>query len=254
VKRAARTGARGPRGPGKLARALALAVPLCLCAAVPAASQQVGNAPEHSPFRDILTAEGLTFFAGRYAGNPTDAGTGVRPGLMLGARLDVRITNGLGVYATFAEVRTSRLRIDAGGDTAKDLGNVNVRLVAADLGLVLNVTGDKTWRGLAPFVGLAAGVVAPTARVVDPGGYELGTQFSVVPSLGTRFFVSRRLSLRVELRDYYYRYSFPIAYAALPYAGHATTGYSPINSIDVGDRVWYNNFALMAGVTYGFNF
>jgi hypothetical protein len=233
-------------------RVRTLLLALLVGAPVALAAQQVGNAPERSPFRDILTSEGLSFYVGRYAGNPNDAGTGVRPGLMLGARLDVRIANGFGVYATFAEVRTSRLRIDAGGDTARVMGNVNVRLVAADLGLVLNLTGDKTWRGLAPFVGVSAGIVAPTARLVDPGGYELGTDFSIVPSLGTRLVLSRRLSLRVELRDYYYRYSFPLAYAALPYA--SDPHHLPINSLSVGDRKWYNNFALMAGVSYGFNF
>jgi len=252
VKATAGAGARAHGGTGLRLLLAAVAVPLCLCASVPALAQQVGNAPERSPFRDILTSEGLTFFVGRYAGNPNDAGTGVRPGLLLGARLDVRITNGVGVYANFADVRTSRLQINASGDTARVMGNLSVRLIAADLGLVLNLTGDKTWRGLAPFVGVSAGIVAPTARVVDPGGYELGTNFSVVPALGTRFLVSRRLSLRVEVRDYYYRYSFPIAYSALPYAGHSN--FSPVNSLSVGDRAWYNNFALMAGVTYGFNF
>lgn len=233
--------------------ALALAVPLSVCASVcPVLAQQVGTAPERSPFQDILTHEGFTLFAGRFAGNATAAGTGARPGLMLGARLNVHISSALDISGTFGEAFTSRLRIDAGGDTARNIGNVKVRLLAADLGFQLNLTGDKTWHHLAPYVYLGAGITTPSAKLVDPGGFELGTQFDVVPALGTRLFISRGLELRLEARDYYYRYSFPLSFITLPYAGHAD--YSTINSVLVGDRVWYNNFTLWVGVTYGFNF
>ena len=234
--------------------ALALAVPLCVCASVPPVlgAQQVGTAPEHSPFQDILTHEGFTLFAGRFAGNPNAAHTGVRPGLMLAGRLNVRLSGALDLSATVGEAFTSRLQINAGGDTARIMGNLKVRLLAADLGLQLNLTGGKTWHRLAPYVYVGGGITAPSAKVVDPGGFELGTNFDVVPALGTRLFISRSLELRFEVRDYYYRTSFPLSFIAVPYAGH--TDYSSINSPLVGDRVWYNNFALWVGVTYGFNF
>ena len=173
-------------------------------------AQQVGTAPEHSPFQDILTHEGFTLFVGRFAGNPNDAHTGVRPGLMLGGRLNVRLSGALDISATFGEAFTSRLQIDAGGDTARIMGNLKVRLLAADLGLQLNLTGDKTWHRLAPYVYLGGGITAPSAKVVDPGGFELGTNFDVVPALGTRLIISRSLALRFEVRDYYYRYQFPV--------------------------------------------
>lgn len=232
------------------ARALLLA--LLLGAPGLLAAQQVGTAPENSPFQDILTHEGFTLFAGRFAGNANDAHTGARPGLMLGGRFNVRVSSALDISGTFGEALTSRLRIDASGDTARNMGTLKVKLLAADLGLQLNLTGDKTWHRLAPYVYLGGGITTPSAKVVDPGGFELGTNFTVVPALGTRFFVSRGLELRVEARDYYYRTSFPLSYITVPYAGHPD--YSPINSVLVGDRVWYNNLTLWVGVTYGFNF
>ena len=234
--------------------ALAIALLLCLGVSMPAAlrAQQVGVTPEHSPFSDILTHEGITFFAGRFAGNSNDAGTGARPGLMLGARFQVRLSSSLDAWVTVGEVWTSRLRIDAGGDTAKALGNLNVKLLAADVDLALNLTGDKTWHGLAPYVALGIGLAWPTAKTVDPGGYELGTDFTLVPTIGTRYFLSRSLSLRFEVRDYYYRYSFPLFYFDRPYAAHANG--SPVLPPNGPDRVWYNNFTFWVGVTYGFNF
>jgi len=221
------------------------ALALCLWAGAsvrPLAAQQVGVAPEHSPFADILTHESITFFAGRFAGNANDAGTGARPGLMLGARFQVRLSSALDAWLTLGEVSTSRLRIDAGGDTAKAMGNLTVKLLAADLDLALNLTGDKTWHGLAPYVALGAGIAWPSTKVVDPGGYELGT----------RYFLSRNLSLRFEARDYYYRYSFPLFYFDRPYAPH--TNGDPVLPANGPDRVWYNNVTFWVGVSYGFNF
>jgi len=233
--------------------ALALAAALCVGASArPAAAQQVGTAPENSPFRDILTHEAFTVFVGRFAGNPNDAGTGARPGMMLGARLNVHLSSALDASATFGEALTSRHRIDAGGDTARVMSSINVRLIAVDLGLQVNLTGDKTWHGLAPYAYIGLGLTTPSAKVVDPGGYELGTNFLVVPALGTRYIVSRRLSVHVEARDYYYRYSFPLFYFDRPYALHADG--TPVLSNAVGDREWYNNYTVWFGVTYGFNF
>jgi len=257
MRKTAGTGARGHGGMGRRAGArilAALALPLCLCAAVPAAvrAQQVGTAPERSPFQDILTHQAFTLFAGRFAGTAGAAGTGARPGLMVGGRLDVRVSAALGITATFAEAFTSRLRIDAGGDTAKVAGNLNFKLISADLGFTLNLTGDKTWHRLAPYVSIGAGLTTPSAKVVDPGGFEIGTGFSIAASLGTRIYVSRNLALRLEARDLYYRYTFPLAFFDRPYAAHSNG--TPVLSNSVGDREWYQNYVLWFGLTYGFTF
>lgn len=227
---------------------LALAVPLCVGASVrPVLGQEVGNEPERSPYRDILTHQGFTVFAGRFAGNTGAAGTGARPAFALGTRLEIRFSSAVGMWATFGEAWSSRKRIDASGDTAKDMGSMQVRLILADLALVLNLTGDKTWHGFAPYLGLGAGLSAPSAKVVDPGGYELGSNFTLTPTIGTKLFISRSLALRFEARDYYYRNTYPLLY--YPIGTHQ--GILPYS---VADRQWYNNFTFWAGVTYGFNF
>jgi hypothetical protein len=250
IRRRGRTGRRAP------ALVAACAVALCLGAIAPAArAQEVGTAPERSPFQDILTHQAFTLFAGRFAGSAGAAHTGARPGLMIGGRLDVRVSGALGITATFAEALTSRLRINAGGttaDTAKDMGTLDFKLISADLGFTLNLTGDKTWHRLAPYAAIGAGLTTSSARVVDPGGFQIGTGFSVVASLGTRFYLSRSLALRLEVRDLYYRYTFPLAYFDRPYATHGDG--TPVLSNSVGDREWYQNYIFWVGLTYGFNF
>jgi len=226
---------------------------LLLCASVrPCFGQEVGTAPEHSPFQDIITHQAFTLFAGRYAGAAGAAGTGARPGLMVGGRLDVRLSGALGLTATFAEASTSRLQINSSGDTAKVMGNLDLKLLSADLGFTLNLTGDKTWHHLAPYVTIGAGLTLPSARVVDPGGFELGTGFSVAASLGTRIYLSRSFALRLEARDLYYRYTFPLSFFDRPFAAHADG--SPVLSNSVGDREWYQNYIFWVGLSYGFNF
>jgi hypothetical protein len=248
----------GCRGrPGRAPRrgaAIALGAALCagMAATAPLAAQVVGHPPARSPYRDITTHQGFTLFAGRFAGNPGAAGLGARPGLMLGARLEMRLSSAVGLWATFAQSWSGRATIDAGGDTSKISGSIKVRLVLADLALALNLTGDKTWHGLAPYVAVGAGIATPSAKVVDPGGYELGSNFTLVPTIGTRWYLARSLALRVEARDYYYRYTYPLSFFTLPYAGHANG--STLLPLSAPERKWAHNFTLWAGVTYGFTF
>jgi hypothetical protein len=212
------------------------------------AAQDVGHQPEQSPYRDILTHQGFTVFAGRFAGNTGAAGTGARPGMVLGARLQMRVSAAVDLWATMGQALSGRERFDVSGDTTKDMGSIKVRLLLADLALVLNLTGDKTWHGFAPYAAMGIGLAWPSQKVVDPGGFELGSNFTLVPTLGTRWFVSRDFALRLEARDYYYRMSYPLQYYPLTLTHQGLVPYS------VSDRQWYNNVTFWFGVTYGFNF
>ncbi len=228
-------------------RVLLLAALLGALPAALAAQGEVGNEPERSPYRDIFTHQGFTLFAGRFAGNTGPAHTGPRPGLAIGARLQVRISGAVDIWASFGEAMSSRERLDVSGDTTKDMGSIKARLLMFDLAMALNLTGDKTWHGFAPYVGVGAGIVAPNHKVIDPGGFELGSNFTLVPTIGTRLFIARSLALRFEIRDYYYRYTFPLDYYQAP-------GHQGVIPATEASRQWYNNLTLWAGVTYGFDF
>ena len=235
--------------------ALALAVPLCLRAAVPAAlaaQEVVGHQPEASPFHDILDKQGLSVFAGRFAGNSGPAGVGARPGLALGGRLQVRLGGPVDFWATFAETWSSRRVIDASDTVATVVGLKNLRLIVADVALALNLTGAKTWHGLAPYVGLGLGISVPRPRVLDPGGFQISTAFTLMPTIGTRWYIARSLALQLEARDYYFRYQYPLAYYNRPFTGHAD--HTPVLPVSQSDRAWAHNITLWLGVTYPFTF
>jgi len=251
---------------GRAARAAAgwtlaaLAALLGVAAPRPAAAQVVGNPPESSPYRDILYHESFTLFGGRFAGNAGDAGVGALPGAAFGGRLAVRLSGPVEFWATLGEAASRRHVIIADTsvthtDSARRGPDIRMPLVLADLALVLNVTGDKSWHRLAPYVGLGLGFVTPTRNVTDPGGYQVGFNFALVPTIGTRLFVSDALAVRLEVRDYYFRYSYPLAYfdtLNLHYAGPPPR--SSVLPLGGTDRRWANHLTLWVGAAYGFSF
>lgn len=250
LRRAARAGRR------------ALAACLLSVASWPAglAAQEVGNPPERSPYRDILDHQSLTVFAGRFAGNPGRADVGALPGLAFGAQLAVRLSGPVDFWVTLAQADSRRRTIIADTtvtktDSARRGPDLRMPLILADIGLGLNLTGDKTWHRFAPYVGAALGVVAPTHKVTDPGGFQVGTNFALVPALGTRYFLSRSLALRLDVRDYFYRYQYPLAFfdsLNLHFAGPPPR--SAVLPLGTTDREWVGNFVVWLGLSYVFTF
>jgi len=251
-----RTGARAHRWTGAwIAAAL-----LCVGAAVPAVSQTVGNEPDRSPYRDIVSHQSFTLFFGRWAGNTGEAGVGSLPSAVFGGRLAVRLSSAIDFWATFGEAASSRHVIIADTsvtktDSARRGPDIKLPLVLADIALALNLTGDKTWHRLAPYVGLGLGIVSPTHNVTDPGGFQVGLNFTLVPTIGTRVVLSDALALRLEVRDYYFRYQYPLAFfdtLNLHYAGPPPR--ASVLPLGTTDRQWANNLTLWIGAAYQFNF
>jgi hypothetical protein len=248
-------GGRGTRGAASRGLGLALAAVLGVGGTAPArlaAQEVVGHRPDQSPFRDITNKQGFTLFVGRFAGNTGPAQAAARPGLIVGARLQVRLSGPLDFWATYSQASSSRRVIDASGDTAFVVGVENLRLLFGDVGFGLNLTGNKTWHRLAPYVGLGAGISTPAHTVLDPGGFQITTAFALMPTIGTRWFFSRSFALQLEARDYYFRYQYPLSFYNRPFTGH--TDGTPVLDVSQSDRAWAHNVSLWLGVTYVFTF
>jgi len=215
---------------------------------------QVGHEPGASPFRDVLTRQHFSVSAGRFGGNTAVSGVGWRSGTVVSGRLDTRLSTALDFSVSLGFAGTSRLVIDTYADTATRVsGPVSATLALADLSLVLNLTGGKTWRGVAPYVGIGAGWMTPMKTVRDPGGYNAGSNFTFVPSFGVRYFVRRGLALRVEVRDHIWRYEWPLYYYH-PQDHNGLEITPPILGSDVSTKQWAHNLTVHAGLVYGFNF
>src|SRR5581483_9513128 len=98
---------------------------------------------------------------------------------------------------TVGQAATSRFVIDPTKDSlTRTSGPVTDRLALATLGLYGELTGGKTWRGLAPYIGVEAGVAIANKVASDTSTYNFGTKAVFGPSAGLRWFIGRRLSLR----------------------------------------------------------
>ena len=209
---------------------------------------QVGHDPAGSPFHDLISTQGLSISFGRFAGNATVAGVGAKPGAFIGVRFDTRLSGPMDFWASVGHIASSRLVVDPTGTVIKVTGPIDLSLIAADVGIALNLTGAKTWHHVAPFVGIGLGILSPSKSVTDPGGYSAASNFSFIPTVGARIFLGRTLAVRLDARDYYFRYEWPLSYYG---DGNTIPG---VLSPDISTKQWTHNYALSLGLTYTFTF
>lgn len=182
-----------------------------------AAAAQVGHAPGASPYRDIIDAHSITPVAGYFAGGGGKFGIGAHNGMTYGLRYDLRA--GKTVQFGFSGARGSldRFIVDPFVALARRRsGPVDQTTTFADVSVQLNLSGGKTWHGLAPFTGVTLGVAFGEDLAADTSGYEFGSKFYVAPQLGTRFFLTRNLHLRAEVRGVFWKVNYPTSFGVEP--------------------------------------
>lgn len=230
---------------------LAIVLSVCPFVRLPA---QVGHAPDRSPFRDIATRHSITFFGGRFSGNTAEAGVGAQPGAVFGIRGRARLTGPIDLMVNFATIDSKRIVIDPTQPAATRVtGPVSYRLVAADIGLLVTLTGAKTWHGFAPYVGAGLGVTMPTRSRIDPGGYQAKTNFTIAPTIGLRLHVGQRVALNVEARDNTIRYEWPLSYYD-PRDANNNPLPPPVLDRALDSHDIAHNLTISFGLSYLFNF
>jgi hypothetical protein len=191
-------------------------LPLLAGAATPAAAQ-VGHPPEHSPYRDLLYGNSITPFIANIGGDGGKLGIGPHDGTTYGIRYDRRLSNIIQFGLSFESGNLQRLIVDADDSVATRVkGPVQQQLSIAELALQWNITGKKTWHGLAPYFGGTIGLTWADDTPADTSGYRFGTRAVLAPDLGFRLFVGQRLHLRGEVRQLFWQLKYPGAYLDEP--------------------------------------
>ena len=79
------------------------------------------------------------------------------------------------------------------------------------------LTGQKTWYGFAPYLGLSMGVAIGGDVPADSlSGYDFNIKFMAGPGIGLRWHPGSRIGLRVEFRDVLWKLSYPNAFFEPP--------------------------------------
>jgi hypothetical protein len=215
---------------------------LALALVATTAGAQVGHLPDNSPYRDIENSQELTFFGGRYAAGLDPIGVAPRGGPMYGLRYELHIGGPALLTARWAHVNSERFPIDpTKSGAARDLGRKSVGLNLLDLGLALNLTGQKSFHHIVPVINLGAGV-ASCSCTVSPDPYTFGTPFAFSFGGGLRYVPGGRFQLRADWGDYLYQLKYPTAYYITPATGTAAASTE-------ARSFWKNNRAFTLGAS-----
>lgn len=199
-----------------------------------------------SPFEYIEEKNSVGLFGGYIAADAgsQDLGPGSIP--LVGVRYGYQLTGPLTAEASIAfgsSDRTIYARAVASEPELEPVGEADIALVIADAGFRFHLTGPRTWHGLAPFLIATGGVVADLstrpeeeALLDEDSRFEFGPGFAASAGLGADFFLTDRLSLRADARDYLWRYTYPVALSA--------TG--------AEDSEWAHNLGFSIGAAFHF--
>ena len=190
---------------------------LAIAASPAALTAQVGHAPGASPYEDIVDAHSITPVGGYFAGGGGKFGIGAHNGYIYGLRYDLRAGKTVQFGFSAARGALDRFIVDPFVALARRRsGPFDQTTTFLDATVQFNVTGAKTWHGLAPFTGVTLGVAFGEDLAADTSGYDFGTKFYVGPQLGTRFFVTRNLHLHAEVRGVFWKVNYPTSFGGEP--------------------------------------
>jgi hypothetical protein len=205
---------------------------------------QVGHLPQDSPFRDVPYRQELTTYSGWYSGAEGSAGVGPQAGPIVGLRYEIRI-GGPAFFSVHAGHAFSKRDVidPLNPPETRQLGTKDVSLLLLDAGITLNLTGQKSWNGLIPFMRFGVGVAANAGSRADPGNFTIGTPFALVLGTGVRWTPGGRWQLRLDVSDHLFRLNYPSAYGSTPEGGGA-----PVLADKTSE--WKHNGVFTIGASY----
>jgi len=204
---------------------------------------QVGHLPDKSPFRDVETRQEFTFFGGNYSAGKDPIGIAPRDGPLFGVRYQIHVGGPAFLVGRWSHVNSERTAIDPTKvGAARALGDKKVSLNIFDLGLALNLTGEKSFHHIIPVVNVGAGI-AGCGCSVDSDPYTFGTPFAFTYGGGLKFVPGGRFVLTADWSNYLYQLKYPTAYYVTPTGGTAAVVGNQARSF------WKNNRALTLGAS-----
>jgi hypothetical protein len=189
-------------------------------AAAAALHQPLDAQQIRSPYRFIDETQSLGIYAGSLLTNPGTPEVGPQSAPIFGIRYNLRFTGPLSGEAAVsflpAERQVMRMDTVAGAIQPRVVGEADMNLLHAEAGLRFHLTGPRAWRGFAPYVVATGGVAADLTgqgeldeELPETQRFRFGPSFAVGVGAGTDWFLTERLSLRLEARNHIFRLPIP---------------------------------------------
>ena len=216
-----------------------------LVVALPLRAQVVGHLPEQSPFEDATGRHTASLQAGMIFPKKDRAGVGPQSGLILMGRYEYDLPGPMWLVSRvgFAPGLTRNVKDPELTGAARDLGTTTESMFLLDGGLVLSLTGEKSWRGIAPRVHGNLGLVSSFNSDFDAGGYRFGPKFMPSWGLAVRGVTGKDWEWYGDLTQAFWRLQYPRSYSD---AG-ATVSPSIIGTSKLNP--WTGNYILTVGIT-----
>jgi hypothetical protein len=229
----------------KVVRALAL----CILISPPLAAQ-VGHDPAHSPYRPILLRMSVSAVGSYIWGSSGKLGVGPSDGPGVGLRYEMRLTGPTDLFAAVSWSNLERMVADPTAPADDRItGPVDQGVLFTEAGILILLTGDKTWHRLAPYLGANLGIGFGASIPQDTSGYSFSAKFVSGPLLGIRVYASGSIMLRVEGRLQFWKLSYPTSYFTTPEDGDPL-----LNPLVDSDTEWTTHPTLLIGLGYAFRF
>ena len=205
-----------------------------------------------SPYTFIEHSQTWAVFGGKSDANPGQLGLGAQDANTYGGRYAVAFGGAISLdidgtmfFATRDVLDVSRPVDD------RSLGNTDFNLVLFDVKLRINLTGQRAWHGLQPFIAFGGGLAIPTltSRVLEldsdmPGDewYEFGKRFTGTLAGGVNFHIYDKISLRVDGVMNLWKITTPL--------GWRTVANDPLGENPAGE--WVSVKTIRVGVAWRF--
>ena len=224
-----------------------LLVILLFAGAAPLGAQtiDVGHPPPRSPYRDLEYKQEASLFGGYYLAGKDPAGVAPQSGPMVGIRYEVSVGGPAQIVAKLSRVMSDRQVINpVEPQTARDLGVQSWPVYLADFGMSLNLTGQRSYRGIVPVVYTGVGLVSDLNKQIEEDPFNLGTTFAFSVAGGLRFVTSDRFHVRADVGTWFYQMEYPEAYYGV------TSDNTSFLESDQARKFWKRNFGFTLGGSY----
>lgn len=205
----------------------------------------VGYPPEKSPFRDLEYHSELTAFGGYFRGANDPAGIAPKGGPIGGIRYEIGVGGPAQLVVRAARANSERNVIDPTKPAAtRNLGSQAWPVYLADLGLSVNLTGQRSYHGIVPVTYAGVGIATDAGKKVEADPYRLGTTFALSFAGGLRFVPGGRFQVRADAGTYMYQIKYPAGYYINSSDNTAVLG------ADQKKNFWKRNGVYTLGVSY----
>jgi opacity protein-like surface antigen len=223
-----------------------------LAAAAAASFAQPANAQRiDSPYRFLDHGQFGSVWAGHAWPADGRIGNGPEPAPIFGIAWALRVSGPFALNVEAGYMPTTRtVRDTVFNETEsmfESLGEADFSLLTAMANLRLNLTGSRTWNSLQPFVVAGAGVAVDVASgssieadLPPNARFNYGTSFAGQLGAGVDWFLSPRVSIRLDARDLFWKLPVPEAFLLTE------------NGAALSRSEWEQNFTLAAGLSIHF--